>query len=304
VCPYVCACACVCARVRVRMRVRVRVRACVYVMRLTRSPPLVERFVAIGVAIGVAIRVAIGVAIGDAGSACHASIVCGWPDGHILLFQQTQDEEGTVEWVLGCAGSRFWQAHPSKVTCVTYARADTFCHSHGCHEGMIIRYACQKSLKNACQKSLKNACQKSPIALKTALMTWAYLGMIISGDDLGNIKAWRIELREPRPEGAPPPPKPSPKKPEPLQEMASLALSLYSFHDSLHPRGPVSPRSRARAAEDEDAMVDVSVNPLDPPVALKLCARRLDYLPGAEGVLLIGAHAKRALQMLKEPYKY
>ena len=35
-------------------------------------------------------------------------------------------------------------------------------------------------------------------------------------------------------------------------------------------------------------MVDVSPNPIDPPVPLRLCARKIDYLKGDSGTLLIG----------------
>ena len=107
--------------------------------------------------------------------------------------------------------------------------------------------------------------------------------------------------------------------------MASLAFSLYRFHDVLHPRGPVSPRSRAKAATDVDAMVDISVNPIDPPVALRcaktstpqmsrlfaekkpltltrdslrLCPRKIDFLPNAEGKLLIGTSANSVLTVV------
>jgi len=96
-------------------------------------------------------------------------------------------------------------------------RTDDFCHSHGCHNGMII-----------------------------------------SGDTAGNVKVWKIEHRAPKADDARP--SPNPKQAEPLPEVAALGFSLYRFHDALHPRGPVSPRSRAKAAEDVDAMVRSSLN--------------------------------------------
>ena len=40
--------------------------------------------------------------------------------------------------------------------------------------------------------------------------------------------------------------------------------------------------------DDPNAMVDVSPNPIDPPVPLRLCARKIDYLKGDSGTLLIG----------------
>jgi len=61
------------------------------------------------------------VAIDDPGSACQASIVCGWPDGRILLCAQSQEDD-TFEWVLKKEASRFWQAHAAAITCLAYAR--------------------------------------------------------------------------------------------------------------------------------------------------------------------------------------
>ena len=85
------------------------------------------------------VRVECITAIHDPGSACGMSIVCGYPDGHILVFAQFKDAD-KVEWALGYQGARYWMAHSgSCVTCLSYAAADDFCNSHGCHQGMLIR---------------------------------------------------------------------------------------------------------------------------------------------------------------------
>ena len=190
------------------------------------------------------------VVIDDPGSACGKSIVCGWPDGHILLFQQFQDDD-KVEWVLGDHGSRYWLGHPNAaITCLAYAAPDEFCHSQGCHHGMLL-----------------------------------------SGDSMGDIKVWKIE---PRPEKF----KRKSKVPEPWEEISALGFSLYRYHDTLHPRGPVA-RGKP-SSNDPDSMVDVCVNPIDPPVALRLCAHRLDYLPNAAGKLLIGTSANSVVSVVLE----
>jgi len=66
----------------------------------------------------------------------------------------------------------------------------------------------------------------------------------------------------------------------------------------MHPRGPVPPHARDKGAENLDSMVDISPNPLDPPVALGLCARRIDYLAGDSGSLLIGTSANSVVMVV------
>ena len=180
------------------------------------------------------------VSITDEGSACQASIVCGWPDGKLVLFAQFSDHEKT-EWVLEYESSRWWQAHDHNITCLCFAKPDTFCNSRGCHEGILI-----------------------------------------SGDERGTIKLWKIETNKGK--GGT-----KPKLPEKWLELADLSFSVLRYHDSIHPRGqPTCPMTESELAADVDAMIDLSPNPLNPPVPLRLCARRIDYLPGEAGMLLIG----------------
>jgi WD40 repeat protein len=189
------------------------------------------------------------VAIDDPASACGKSVVCGYPDGHILLLQQYQEED-KVEWVLGDHGSRYWMGHPNAaVTCLAYAAADEFCHSMGCHHGILL-----------------------------------------SGDSMGDIKVWKIE---PRPKTFIPK---KPKVPEPWLEITSLGFSLYRYHDTLHPRGPLA-HGKA-TSKDVDSLLDIAVNPLNPPVALRLCAHRMDFLPNGSGKLLIGTSANSVVSVV------
>ena len=51
-------------------------------------------------------------------------------------------------------------------------------------------------------------------------------------------------------------------------------------------------------SKDVDSMVDIAVNPLDPPVALRLCAHRLDFLPNGAGKLLIGTSANSVVSVV------
>jgi len=120
---------------------------------------------------------------------------------------------------------------------------------------------------------------------------------IISGDDRGNIRVWKIDFAK-APKSEKSATQTPGKVPEPWSEVSSLSFSLYRYHDAMHPRGPVPPHARDKGSENLDSMVDISPNPLDPPVALVLCARRIDYLAGDSGSLLIGTSANSVFMVV------
>jgi WD40 repeat protein len=125
------------------------------------------------------------VAIDDDKSYAGSSVVCGYPDGKLVIF--AQDEE-KFEWVLEHMHSRWFQAHKFAITCVAYSGVgDEFCAVQGCHAGILF-----------------------------------------SGDDHGEIKAWKIASNN----GSV-----KPKEAEPWQQLKTLSFSMLDYHDAVHPRG-------------------------------------------------------------------